>query len=139
MIIGQITPGSGLYCIGHEMIATTKECFGHEMIATTKVCFRVIVHLLISIKICVILFIFMHKMRPFASIGLVLDRYHPQICFCAFIYFPQQLFIPHYLNTPLYPALHSLTADTSECDNIPGMTCPDLTALGSSGRSISHL
>ena len=27
----------------------------------------------------------------------------------------------------------------SECDNIPGMTCPDLTALVSSGRSNSRM
>ena len=47
--------------------------------------------------------------------------------------------IPHSLNTTLHPALHNVTTDTRECDNIPGMTCPVLAALGNSRRSSSRL
>ena len=47
--------------------------------------------------------------------------------------------IPHSSNTTLHPALHNVTTDTSECDDIPGMTCPVLAPLGNSGRSSSRL
>ena len=47
--------------------------------------------------------------------------------------------IPHSSDTTLHHVLHSVTTDTSECDDIPWMTCPDLAALGNSGRSSYRL
>ena len=47
--------------------------------------------------------------------------------------------ISHSLNTTLYPALHSVTTYTSECDDISWMTYPDIAALGNRGRSSCHL
>ena len=121
-------------------------CISHAMAAVTKVFLHAIIYLLIYTNMCIIWIVYVHAMCSFAGIGLIFDWYHLQTCFCAFLpfitIFPLCVTvtpIPHSSNTTLHPSFHSVTTDTRECDNIPGITCQDLAALGNSERSSSCL
>ena len=127
MVIGQFTTGTSLYCISHEMVSAT------------KMCLRIISYLLIYTKICIIWIVYVRKNCTFARIRLILDWYNPQTCFCALFTYVTVTLLPHSSNTTRHPALHNLTTDTSECDNIPWMTCPYFAVLGNSGMSSSCL